>query len=310
MVSGGTPLYLFERELGAPSQTSRAMQIEGWTVRIALYATSAAATAQLASLHLLVATLTIVTLLGLTFYSLWVLRRFVELQARESSERHLASVGRMAATLAHEIRNPLGAVKGLTQLAREQLPENHRAQPLMESVVSEARRLEQLVTDLLTFARPQRPVFKRFNLLDLLMDIRRMLHPDFLKRELRLEIVGNAAELSLESDEAGLRQVLLNVLLNAAEASPAGTTVTVRASAPVGPEIHLSIEDEGEGLRGQDPEELFEPFNSTRLQGTGLGLAISKRILENLKGSIRLNDRPFAGAVCTITVPREVRSGN
>jgi signal transduction histidine kinase len=127
-----------------------------------------------ARIQLAVSGMAIILMIGLSYYFLRTLQRFVALQAREDAERHLLSLGTMAATLAHEIRNPLGAMKGLTQLAQEGLPGSHSAQPLMNTVVSEAERLERLVTDLLTFARPPQPQFVRFDVAGLLADLKSM----------------------------------------------------------------------------------------------------------------------------------------
>ena len=122
-------------------------------VKIGVYSASADFIRWQAISHLVINGIAIGTLLLLAGYFLHTLRRFLHLKAREESARHLTALGGMAATLAHEIRNPLGAMKGLTQLAQEDLPGDHKTQSLMSTVIHEAERLEQLVTDLLTFAR-------------------------------------------------------------------------------------------------------------------------------------------------------------
>jgi hypothetical protein len=132
-------------------------------LRIGIYSSAADFIWWQAIIQLAMTGVAIVALLVLARYFLHTLHRFLQLKAREESDRHLAALGGMAATLAHEIRNPLGAMKGLTQLAQEDLPGDHKTQSLMNTVVREAERLEQLVTDLLTFARPRDPQISRFD---------------------------------------------------------------------------------------------------------------------------------------------------
>jgi two-component system sensor histidine kinase HydH len=246
----------------------------------------------------------IIALLVLARYFLRTLLRFMRLKARDESDRHLAAIGGMAATLAHEIRNPLGAMKGLTQLAQEDLPKDHKTQSLMNTVVSEAERLEQLVTDLLTFARPRDPQISRFDFAHLLSDLKAALQPKLETVRVNLGIDANPPELIVYSDESGLRQVLLNVLLNAIDSTPADGRVTIRARRDDKTQMLIAeIEDSGSGLGGRDPEELFQPFATTKAKGTGLGLPISRQIVERLGGTMDLADRPDGGARCTITLP-------
>ena len=127
------------------------------SLRIGIDPSSAEFITRQAYLHLGVSALAVFALGVLGYFFVRTLRRFLELQAEQESQRHLAALGRLSATLAHEIRNPLGAIKGLTQVAQERLPPDHDTQEMMTTVVTEAERLERLVTDLLAFARP-RPI--------------------------------------------------------------------------------------------------------------------------------------------------------
>jgi signal transduction histidine kinase len=302
----GSTLFLFEEDLPAPPplRRSHAPEAVGWRLRIGLYTSPADAIRRQAHVHLVVAAVAIITLLGLAFYFLRTLRRFLELKAREESERHLAMLGRMATTLAHEIRNPLGAMKGLTQVVQEELPKDHNAQALMQTVVSEAERLEQLVIDLLTFARPRDSVINRFNVRELIADVSAMLQAKLVDAAVTVKVVTGADSLLVQSDENGLRQVLLNVLLNAIEASPPGGVVTVAARRDAGgQQVVIDIDDNGAGLGDRDPEEFFQPFMTTKVKGTGLGLPISRQIVERVGGKMTLANRPEGSARCTIRLP-------
>jgi signal transduction histidine kinase len=273
-------------------------------LRIGMYSSSADFIRWQAILHLVMNGVAIVTLCALARYFLRTLNRFLQLKAREESARHLTALGSMAATLAHEIRNPLGAMKGLTQLAQEDLPGDHKTQSLMSTVVREAERLEQLVTDLLSFARPRDPQISRVDLLGLLADVESVLRPKLEAARIKLSIVPGSEVLVLDTDASGLQQIFLNALLNAMDITPAGETVTIRIRRDEkAHELIAEIEDSGPGFGARDPEELFQPFATTKAKGTGLGLPISRQIAERLGGSLTLANRSEGGARCTLRLP-------
>jgi signal transduction histidine kinase len=312
-----TQLYIYESVLGTPRMgmgpgmgggagmgPGMGRRIIPRRLRVGIYSSAANFIWWQAIFQLAMNGVAIITLLVLARYFLRTLHRFLQLKAREESARHLAALGGMAATLAHEIRNPLGAMKGLTQLAQEDLPGDHKTQSLMSTVVREAERLEQLVTDLLTFARPRDPQISRFDFAHLLSDLKAVLRPKLEAAQIALEIDANPPELAVNSDEGGLRQVLLNVLLNAIDSTPANGRIMIRARRDDKTHTLISeIEDSGQGLGGQNPEELFQPFSTTKTKGTGLGLSISRQIVERLGGTMDLADRQEGGARCTIRLP-------
>jgi signal transduction histidine kinase len=273
-------------------------------LRVGIYSSAADFIRWQAVIQLAMNGVAIIALIVLARYFLRTLRRFLLLKAREESERHLTALGGMAATLAHEIRNPLGAMKGLTQLAQEDLPGDHKTQSLMTTVVREAERLEQLVTDLLTFARPRDPQISRFDFAHLLSDLKAVLQPKLEAGRVNLGIDAVPPEMIVDSDEGGLRQVLLNALLNAIDSTPPDGNILIRARRDdTTGMLTAEVEDSGHGLGGRDPRELFQPFATTKTKGTGLGLPISRQIVERLGGTMDLADRPDGGARCTIRLP-------
>lgn len=283
-------------------------QISGWRVRVGLYTATADFIQRQAVIQVLVTSVAVLTLLVLAYYLLQMLQRFIELKNREQSEHHLTALGTMSAALAHEIRNPLGAMKGLTQLVQEDLPKDHGAQALMQTVVGEAERLEALVSDLLSFARPRQPSLNEFDYAHLLRDVKTMLEPKLQEADKSLELTVRPEPFMIHSDEHGLRQVLLNTLLNAVDFTPRGGKIILRARREEGGRtIVTEIDDSGPGIGDRDPEELFEPFVTTKTKGTGLGLAVSRRIVEGLGGTIRLDNLGAAGARCTIRLPERER---
>jgi two-component system sensor histidine kinase HydH len=275
-----------------------------WSVEIKLYSASADFITRQAFGHAVIAGIAISTLLALGFYFTHTLKRFLLLKSREESERHLASLGAMSATLAHEIRNPLGAMKGLTQVVQEDLPNNHRSQELMKTVIDEAERLEQLVTDLLIFARPVELRLADFDLASLLQEVCGFLTPQALELGAAISFPDEMKATMVHSDRDGLRQVLLNLILNAVEASPKNADVEVQLlEAGRGRRARVVIRDYGPGLGELSPEELFLPFKTTKVKGSGLGLAVSKRIVDRLGGAIRLEDSGSGGTLCTLEIP-------
>jgi signal transduction histidine kinase len=295
---------LVDREMSTPRQARRG-QGQGAAserhVRIAFNPSAVGFISRAANVNLAVAAIAILTLLALSTYSVRVLRRYVTLKEKEQDARHLAALGAMAATLAHEIRNPLGAMKGLTQVAQEQLPQDHESQGHMKTVVAEAERLERLVTDLLQFARPSEPELSEFDLLVAIEQAKEMLALELAARRVEIDLKGDGPCI-VRSDQDGIRQVLLNVLLNAVEASSQGGTVEVGVVRGPADRVSVIVDDRGKGLEGRDAQELFEPFVTAKVRGSGLGLAVSRRVVERVGGEIFLADRPGGGARCTINL--------
>ncbi len=280
------------------------------TLRIGIEPSSADFITRQAYLHLIVAVLAVFTLAGLAYSLLRTLRGFLALQAREESQRHLAALGTMSATLAHEIRNPLGAIKGLSQITQERLPEDHDAQELITTVVSEAERLERLVTDLLSFARPRELKPAELDLRTLVREVADGLRGQASEKQVEIRLPDVETDLPVVADPDGLRQVFYNVMINALDASPPGGAIKIEIDQARGDYL-VSVSDEGSGLPKQDPEELFQPFVTTKTRGTGLGLPVSRQILERFGGRITLENRQPRGATCRIVIssasPRETR---
>jgi signal transduction histidine kinase len=302
----GTRVFVSDFPLASPRQMSRGADsaTAGWRLRLGLNTAAADFIRTQAVVHVVVTCIAIVALVAVSYYLLLTLGRFVDLKAREESERHLRVLGSMSATLAHEIRNPLGAMKGLTQLAQEELPEAHRTQELMKTVISEAERLEKLVSSLLDFARPRAPQLREFDFRQAVLEVYEMLRPRAAEQNVALSLDAGTQPLVISSDPDGIRQVLFNVLLNALDATPPGGAIAFRARADSrGGWLHIEVDDTGSGLPAVDPEELFQPFVTTKTQGTGLGLAVTRRIVENLGGKVALLNLPGKGARCMIELP-------
>jgi signal transduction histidine kinase len=231
----------------------------------------------------------IVVLTGLTVRGA---ERLARAERRQAELQHLATLGEMSATLAHEIRNPLGTMKGYVQLLAEKLDGAHAS--LVSPVLTETTRLEALVRDLLLYGRPAAPVFQTVH-------SSRM---EEIVRQHAPQIGTDVAPLTLETDPQLLEQVLLNLVRNALEAirdRPAGRVEFEVLGA--GSCARLRVLDNGPGIPEAVRLRLFEPFYTTKASGTGLGLSISRRLVESLGGHLTIEPRPTGGVVAEILLP-------
>lgn len=232
--------------------------------------------------------------IGLWRFSL----REERLKAAIERDRRLASLGEMAAVLAHEIRNPLTSMKGHAQLLAERLASGTREREKADRVVGEAVRLEQLTADLLSFIRSE-------NIERRSVDPRAVVEAaaEDVGRE-RVEIDAAAAPDGWSLDPRLMQQALVNLLRNALQASPDGGPATVSIAVDAG-RLVLAVRDRGEGVAESDREKVFEPFYTTRVRGTGLGLPVARRIVTLHGGRISITRHPEGGAVFRMAIPAD-----
>ncbi|HYG66121.1 MAG TPA: ATP-binding protein, partial [Anaeromyxobacteraceae bacterium] len=220
-----------------------------------------------------------------------------EHQARLVQSEKLAGIGRLAAGVAHEINNPLGVILGYVQLIRRRA-EGRLAEDL-GVVEEEALRAKEIVEGLLDLSRPQRGGVEPVALRTLTDEVVRRLGEAGHTAGVELRVLG---EGDATGDPSRLRQVILNLVRNAAEAAGAGGLVTVAISERAGV-AELSVTDTGRGLAPAVRERLFEPFLTTKPKGTGLGLAISRAIARAHGGEIAVGAAPEGGARFTLSLP-------
>jgi two-component system sensor histidine kinase HydH len=297
-------LYVHEMTGGGGGPWWEADRIRVSRILLVLDAAEADFLLRQAYVHIVVSGVALLALWILSFYLVRTVRRFLDFKVQEESERHLASLGRMSATLAHEIRNPLGAMKGLTQVVREELPPEHTTQAMLKTVVDEARRLEGLVTDLLSFARTRQIQLTEFDLIALTEEVVALIQQETADVETIVSVASSADKIPITSDRDGLEQVLFNIVRNAIEASSKGGQVVIDLRAKNEKEAVITVKDQGEGIGNIDPEELFQPFKTTKARGSGLGLAVSRQIVMRLGGRIALSANADLGAECTVEIPR------
>ncbi len=235
----------------------------------------------------------------LIFQDLTPLRALEETMRR--SER-FAVIGKLAAGIAHEIRNPLAAMSGSIQMLAQGATDPLQ-QRLMRIVLRETDRLNDLITDFLQFARPNPPVFRRLALRELFDDLAGM----FANRPADLPAVAlsieHQEEIELIADAAQLKQVFWNLLNNAAQAMPEGGVVTVRCRRLSPDRVAVTVTDEGEGITDEAIGRIFDPFFSTKDRGTGLGLAQAHRIIDEHGGYLSVRSTVGAGSTFSVVLP-------
>jgi len=225
---------------------------------------------------------------------------------RELAERErLAALGRMAATVAHEIKNPLSAIKSIAQVMREDEQLNSGYERDLRLIVGETDRLSQSVTQLLSFARKESAAEQPLSVDELLHSVVDLFRANAREQGVSLEcVIESDAKLAGKCVSA-LRDAVSNLLLNALQATPSGGHVKLTASATNG-ELLITVVDTGAGVPADLRERVWEPFFTTRQRGTGLGLAIVRKRVQEVGGSASLGTaRNGRGAVFHLRVPVE-----
>ena len=233
--------------------------------------------------------------------------RLIQMEEQMRRQERLATVGSLAAGIAHEIRNPLASLSGSIQMLREEVGLKDENRQLMDIVIRETDRLNTIITEFLDYARPrstkQFPIFLASILQETIVLFRN-------SREFRddISVACNVdPALMVTGDPQRLRQVFWNLLINAAQAVQDRGKVSIDARlADAGrpdPVMVISVSDTGSGISSGDIEKIFDPFFTTKSQGTGLGLAIAYRIVEDHGGSISAENGPGGGAIFTVRLP-------
>jgi signal transduction histidine kinase len=221
-----------------------------------------------------------------------------------SQRRALAAVGEFAASLAHEVRNPLTSIRIDLQRIEEKLPNDEEASELVARTLGKIDGLNRSMTGALQVARSGSVSLVPLNLLGPLKTGVQMALPTFQEREAALELNGAEGEpVGVNGDAAALERLFLNLLLNAAQALEPGGVATVEVRRPE-KEVHVSIRDNGKGIDTAHLDRIFDPFFSTRPDGTGLGLPIALRIAQAHGGDLFVESESGTGTTVTVRLPQ------
>jgi signal transduction histidine kinase len=243
--------------------------------------------------------------LGLTFARLQssLQRAEAALQRAET----LAAMGRMAAGIAHEIRNPLGIIKATAARLRKRYDDPQRPDERFVYIDEEVDRLNGILSGYLQLARDEAPRLEKLDLVPLVERGLRLVRPELDAAHIAVE-TNLPKTCVVAADGQRLQQVILNLVLNAVQAMPAGGTLRVRLAAADGVAA-LAFADTGPGFDPAVQSRLFEPFVSTKEKGSGLGLAIARRIVEQHGGRILVDEAPGGGAQVAIHLPLAAAAG-
>lgn len=233
-----------------------------------------------------------------------LMRSELERSHRKELERaeRMASVGELAASIAHEIRNPVAGISSAVQVLSAELPPGDEREAIFEEIIRQTQRVNRAVTDLLSYARPSTPELLPGSVND---PTRRALTLLEAQRrgagvELSLELEPNIPPALLDAQQ--IQQVFVNLMMNALQAMPEGGTLTI-SSAVQDENIVVEIADSGPGIPKEIMQDIFKPFFTTKHQGTGLGLSICRSIVENHCGTIGVQSERGSGARFRITLP-------
>ena len=240
--------------------------------------------------------------LVMTFQDLTQVRALEETSRRQD---RLAAVGRVAASIAHEIRNPLAAMRGSIQVLRSEMDGNSSQAELMEIILRESDRLNRIITDYLTYARPPSSTYATVDVRELLQETFTLVrHSPELQPIHSLEEGYPEEPAMVNADASQLKQVFWNITRNALEAMPDGGTLRAELQRSPGNRLRITFTDTGRGMSPEQVENLFEPFSS-RTGGTGLGLSIVYQIIRDHGGTINVRSREGQGTTIAIELPAD-----
>ena len=221
----------------------------------------------------------------------------------------LAAMGQLSAGLAHEIRNPLASIKGSAEILSDDFPEDHRKHRMLQILVDESVRLNNVLTRFLAFARPQKLELETFPIYPEVESVIALLQNQREGQVSQLHLLPQSESiLEVQGDREQLRQVILNVVLNACQAAGDGGQVWIECQAQL--ELAcIAIHDSGPGFSEEALENTLTPFFTTKDKGSGLGLAVTHRIIELHGGQVRVSNADDGGGLVEIEIPKRGANG-
>ncbi len=218
------------------------------------------------------------------------------------SER-LAALGRLVAGMAHEIRNPLNSIRGFSQHLSQRFEQDSQEGRSIKIIMKEVDRLNRVITELLDFSRPREPVLEELDLNEVVRSAVSLVKREAISQGVTMVEKLRPEGLFVNGDGDGLKQLLINLFLNAFQALPEGGVLTITTSLTRDC-AQLEVSDTGTGIAGEDLDSIFEPFFTRKAEGTGLGLAIVHRIVQDHGGEIRVLSTPGRGTTVVVKFPK------
>ncbi|MBJ8104854.1 MULTISPECIES: ATP-binding protein [Bacillus cereus group] len=227
-------------------------------------------------------------------------RTVVKMMSNMKETENLALIGTMSTTIAHEIRNPLTALKGFTQIQKERNLEDTLSYEIM---LQEIERINEFVSELMLLGKPKPTNYEWCNIREILLYVVQLMesYATQYKVKFHLQVDGNLPVIN--GDDKQLKQVLLNIIKNGIESMPKGGNIQIRAYEKGGENLCISIEDQGFGIENEKIEKIGKAFYTTKENGTGLGLMITYKIIEEHQGSIAIQSSMGVGTKVEIYLP-------
>ncbi|TLS38964.1 PAS domain-containing protein [Pseudalkalibacillus caeni] len=229
-----------------------------------------------------------------------------DITERKKTEEHLLNseklslVGQLAAGVAHEVRNPLTSIRGFLQLLQSGVESNPKYYEIM---LKELDRIEFIVGEFLSLAKPQTPTIKEEDLINLIKQVMALLSTQSSLHNVQFVEKFELESITVSCDANQIKQVLINVLKNAIDAMPGGGTITITAGQQADGKVLLRFADQGCGIKKERLKKIGQPFYSTKEKGTGLGLMICQKIIEGHHGDLRIDSTYGKGTVVTVILP-------
>ncbi|MFZ5515880.1 MAG: ATP-binding protein [Candidatus Zhuqueibacterota bacterium] len=237
--------------------------------------------------------------------------KLTEIEDQLRTAERLSVLGELTASLAHEVRNPLGSIWGVVEILKSDCFKEGKSSEFMDILINEVKRLNQVVENYLNFARKPQVTKQSCNLAFVSRSVVYLLNYKAQRQGISFALDFPASPMELVTDENQLRQILINLLLNSIYAMPDGGEITIRGEylpSNQAEEFHwirLTIRDTGQGMTQETLSDIFKPFFTTKPTGTGLGLKIVKRIIDQNKWKMDVKSSPSQGTDFTITIPPE-----
>ena len=223
-------------------------------------------------------------------------------QTQMSRAEHFATLGELAAGLAHEIRNPLAGIAGVLDIVSRDLPPNQRAREVIKDAKQEAVQINRILTELLDTARPKPPQFRVTDIAGTAEHAVLFARQQAVTKRISIELEVKDALPPVEHDPNQINQVLLNLLLNAIQSMDKPGTIHVSLE-PEDHAVAIIVADEGKGIAPEHLPNIFRPFFTTKGHGTGLGLSLARRMVESHGGTIGVASVVGEGTQFTVRLP-------
>jgi signal transduction histidine kinase len=223
-------------------------------------------------------------------------------QTQISRAEHLATLGELAAGLAHEIRNPLAGIAGVIEIVGRDLPTTSPARGVVKDVRLEIAQINRILTDLLETARPRVPEMRASDLNTTIEHAIMLVRQQVISKPITIDLQKSPDLPEVEHDSDQIHQVLLNLLLNAVQAIEAKGSVSVEIASRDNFAV-VTVTDNGRGIPHEILPNIFRPFFTTKGNGTGLGLSLARRIVEEHRGRIEVSSEPLRGTTFRVFLP-------